>query len=71
MRYNKGIITPRLCELECLDESFDEGAEPSIKPSIEMDEYSFIEVALQRWRDREFRHIDPWRCHISQVQVWT
>ncbi len=37
---------------------FDEGGEPVAKPHIEEDEYAFIDTCLQRWRDRDYRHID-------------
>lgn len=46
-------------EYYLLDSEFDEGPLPMPLPLpvIEEDEYAFIEQSLQRYRDRDYRHI--------------
>lgn len=45
-----------LYEVELLDEDIDNQELPVTRPAIELDEYSFIPWALERWHDRAFQH---------------
>jgi hypothetical protein len=35
--------------------------------AIEQDEYQWLVDSLERWADRRFKHIDPWRSERSQI----
>lgn len=49
----------------------DEYTNGQVMPIIEDDEDRFVERSLERWRDRDYAHIqDPWRFEPSQVKVW-